>query len=318
MIKQIAHRGNISGPNPSMENNPEYILAALKTSIDAEIDVWQQSDGFYLGHDKPTYKINIHFLRNQKLWVHCKDIQSFLTLSNYSDINCFHQEEEEIVITSRGNLWAHSRCQTWNNKTVIVKLDKQNHIYDIEPFAVCSDYIDTSMITNKLPFDLLIIDIDGVMTDGTKLYDRDGKVFGKYYADLDFTAIKKFKSAGIQVCFLSGDKLVNSAMAATRKITFFHNVPGTDKTELLPSIKEYYKQDNIKRIAYIGDDYYDIGIMGFVDVAFCPSNSPNAVKRISNVLPIRSGHGVISSLYDLVEKELSFAFPVDSPDVNPV
>ena len=314
----IAHRGNRFGPNPSMENNPEYVLNTLKTGCDAEIDVWHQPDGLYLGHDEPTYKINTHFLRNQKLWVHCKNIQAFLLLSNYADINCFLQDNEEIVITSRGNLWAHSRCQVWNNKTVIVKLDKQDHKYDIEPFAICSDYIDTSIIINKLPFDLLVIDIDGVMTDGTKLYDREGKVFGKYYADLDFTAIKKFKAAGIQVCFFSGDKIVNMAMATTRKITFFNNIPGVDKAELLPTIKEYYKEYNIKRIAYVGDDYYDIGIMGFVDTSFCPANSPNAVKRIAHILPVNSGQGVISSLYDQFEKELSFAFPMDSPDVNPV
>ncbi len=40
---------------------------------------------------------------------------------------------------------------------------------------------------------LLVLDIDGVLTDGTKVYGVDGEVIGKRYKDLDFTAIKQLK-----------------------------------------------------------------------------------------------------------------------------
>lgn len=48
---------------------------------------------------------------------------------------------------------------------------------------------------------LLILDIDGVMTNGTKVYDDDHNVLSKSYNDKDFTAIKIFKQMGIDVCF---------------------------------------------------------------------------------------------------------------------
>ena len=35
----IAHRGNVSGPNPEMENNPLYIDRALEKGYDVEIDI---------------------------------------------------------------------------------------------------------------------------------------------------------------------------------------------------------------------------------------------------------------------------------------
>ena len=38
-MKLIAHRGNVSGPKPSQENNPEYIDEALFAGFDAEIDL---------------------------------------------------------------------------------------------------------------------------------------------------------------------------------------------------------------------------------------------------------------------------------------
>ena len=68
---------------------------------------------------------------------------------------------------------------------------------------------------------LLILDIDGVMTDGTKLYGLDGLTMGKRYCDRDFTAIKQFKASGVQVCFLSGDDKVNEQMAKTRKTDYY-------------------------------------------------------------------------------------------------
>src|ERR1019366_9963934 len=99
MIRQIAHRANISGPNPEMENKPEYIQSALKLGYDVEVDVWKETDGFYLGHDKPQYKIEREFLRDSRIWSHCKNSKAFLDLVKYQDVNCFFQIDEEYVIT---------------------------------------------------------------------------------------------------------------------------------------------------------------------------------------------------------------------------
>ena len=53
---------------------------------------------------------------------------------------------------------------------------------------------------------LLILDIDGVLTDGTKTYDKDHNVLSKRFMCKDFTAIKKFIAANIDVVLISGDK----------------------------------------------------------------------------------------------------------------
>ena len=65
----------------------------------------------------------------------------------------------------------------------------------------------------KLNFDLLILDVDGVLTNGTKVYDIDGNVVHKVFNDRDFTAIKRFKEEGVNVFFLSGDKKFNEEIA---------------------------------------------------------------------------------------------------------
>ena len=52
---------------------------------------------------------------------------------------------------------------------------------------------------------LLILDVDGIMTDGIKYYDREGTVKLKTFCDKDWTAIKRFRAIGINVVFLTGD-----------------------------------------------------------------------------------------------------------------
>lgn len=46
----ISHRGNLMGKT-SYENEPDYIMNAIKEGFDVEIDVWYQNNTLYLGHD---------------------------------------------------------------------------------------------------------------------------------------------------------------------------------------------------------------------------------------------------------------------------
>ena len=62
----ISHRGNLNGKIPEYENNPLYIDRALGKGYDVEIDVWFRDDMFFLGHDFPTYRVEIDYLRNKK------------------------------------------------------------------------------------------------------------------------------------------------------------------------------------------------------------------------------------------------------------
>lgn len=156
---------------------------------------------------------------------------------------------------------------------------------------------------------LLILDIDGVMTDGTKVYDTEAKVIAKRYCDLDFTAIKRFKAVGYNVCFLSGDSNINQKMAEKRNVDFYHSrtSDGTiDKKAFIPIFEERYgvKKENM---IYVGDDYFDLDIINELRYTFCPINSPSIVKdSVFKVLDRRSGEGVIAVLYDYLETIFDF------------
>ena len=138
---------------------------------------------------------------------------------------------------------------------------------------------------------LLILDIDGVMTDGTKIYGLDGLTMAKRYCDRDFTAIKQFKASGVSVCFLSGDDKVNKEMAKSR-----------DKVDFLDEFENTYNCSR-DEMAYVGDDIFDMPIMKAVGYSYCPSDVTETVKTVAHkVLDRKSGDNVIADLYEkLVE-----------------
>lgn len=150
---------------------------------------------------------------------------------------------------------------------------------------------------------LLILDVDGVLTDGTKLYGPDGAVIAKSFCDHDFTAIKKFQMDGVQVCWLSADKTVNSAIARDRGITFWYSrdEDGTiDKSKWLFALIDHYKV-KLDETVYVGDDLFDIPVMRTLlnagGKAYCPANAVPHVKAVATVLQVESGHGAIMDLY---------------------
>ena len=125
---------------------------------------------------------------------------------------------------------------------------------------------------------LLILDVDGVLTDGKKYYNRDGDVVMKTFCDKDWTAIKRFRALGVNVIFLTGDPF-NEKIASNRNIDCIVNRKDgkhTDKEDYLQEICETYKVTE-KEIAFVGDDIFDMGIIKKVKYsdAFTPSMGPS-------------------------------------------
>jgi hypothetical protein len=141
-MKLIAHRGNIAGPS-KRENAVEHIQHALSLGFDAEVDVWY-SNGWWLGHDKPTYLIdNLHTLfDNSKIWWHCKNFTALEMLQN-SGLNYFWHQEDDHTLTSKGYIWTYPGKDT-GARNIIVMPEMVMPIEDIKnirAFAICSDYV---------------------------------------------------------------------------------------------------------------------------------------------------------------------------------
>ena len=168
---------------------------------------------------------------------------------------------------------------------------------------MCTTYAVTGWKPYKMKcaIKLLILDVDGVLTDGTKEYDKDHSIVSKKFLCKDFTAIKRFMAAGVKVIMISGDEW-NRAMADKRNIDFYcsrGSDMSLDKSKYLGMFANTYSVD-ISQMAFVGDDYFDLSMFRKLECTFCPSDAPNIIKHASSRICSRAGgEGVIVEIYDL-------------------
>ena len=149
---------------------------------------------------------------------------------------------------------------------------------------------------------LVILDVDGVMTDGIKYYDRDGKVVLKTFCDKDWTAIKRLRAIGIDVVFITGDPYNEMILKNRNLPTVVNRGEGfhRDKINFLPEVLEKYNC-SYKEAAYLGDDLFDYMITKGVKYKFCVADSPRALQEICNVLPCKGGENAIMYFFEELE-----------------
>lgn len=137
----ISHRGNIGGPQPLRENHPTYILEALKKRYHVEIDVWKNDSRWYLGHDKPQYKIDIKFLKRKGLWCHAKNREALAEMLKHKDIHCFWHQNDDYTLTSRKYIWVYPGQKVVPG-CIVVKPENNNFKPPKNVGGICSDYIE--------------------------------------------------------------------------------------------------------------------------------------------------------------------------------
>lgn len=148
----IAHRGNVSGPNPKKENTEDYILQALNLGFNCEIDVWviKNIDNvpcLYLGHDTPDTQTTTDFLLTHKdnLWIHCKNYAALEYLhALQANINYFYHDLDHYTITSKNIVWGNINSPVVKDMICVMPEKYSSHIEPSEIIkcsGICSDYI---------------------------------------------------------------------------------------------------------------------------------------------------------------------------------
>ena len=135
----ISHRGNIDGAHPKLENRPDYLWTARNSGYQVETDVWYDG-GWWLGHDKPQYKVPNRNLLYQ-CWCHAKNAEALERMRMRGDIyNCFWQEDDDYTLTADGHIWVH--CRKKLIRGCIAVLPELGFDGDLEQCAgICSDKI---------------------------------------------------------------------------------------------------------------------------------------------------------------------------------
>lgn len=157
-MRIIAHRGNTSGPLSVSENAPKSIERMIEDGFDAEIDLWLLPEGtFFLGHDKPEYKIELRWLikSNENLWIHCKNMNALEFFSHSKEkFKFFFHDKDSYTLVSNGRIWVYPGKELPKGSIcVLPELNRDKNGYLSLPenlFGVCTDYPYEVVVTLNL------------------------------------------------------------------------------------------------------------------------------------------------------------------------
>ena len=144
---------------------------------------------------------------------------------------------------------------------------------------------------------LLILDVDGVLTDGRLYYGADGAELKAFNA-LDGSAMKRLMAAGIAIAIISG----RTSAALERRcveLGVVHVYAGMDdKAEALAALCAATAIDP-KRMAHVGDDLADLALFERVGLAVAvPNAHPAVIERADLVTKAAGGHGAVREVCD--------------------
>lgn len=144
-MKIISHRGNLNGPDETIENTECAIDHAISLGFDVEIDLRYYHGAFYLGHDEPQYQITLEWIHNRRhfLWIHCKDLDSFAV--SPGSWNKFCHTQDPVVAVLPNKMWVHDLNLELNWKCIIPLLSREDIFeFDLKRlkdcYGVCTDY----------------------------------------------------------------------------------------------------------------------------------------------------------------------------------
>jgi len=146
---------------------------------------------------------------------------------------------------------------------------------------------------------LVVLDVDGVLTDGALIYGSGGEEL-KIFNAHDGTGLVLLLQAGVEVIWITGRE--SAAVALRGKEigvkAVFQGV--RDKLSLFLSLLEDRGLAK-EQAACMGDDILDISLLSHAGLAVAPADAQPAVQRIAHYVTERpGGRGAVRELCDLI------------------
>ena len=145
---------------------------------------------------------------------------------------------------------------------------------------------------------LLILDVDGVMTDGGMYWTESGDQMKKFNTK-DGLGIMGLTKKGFQVGIISSGFTKNMVQQRAELLGIERCYVGQDPK--LQVLTQWCTEMSIsmKEVAIIGDDINDLEVMKSVGLAICPSDAVNEVKSVcAIILSQKGGQGCVREFID--------------------
>jgi YrbI family 3-deoxy-D-manno-octulosonate 8-phosphate phosphatase len=146
---------------------------------------------------------------------------------------------------------------------------------------------------------LIVTDVDGVLTDGGRYYSKDGEILKKFHVR-DGMSVNILLRNKIKTIILTKEKSpITQKWAKDMNVTQVYSGV-LKKEETLKIICKKYKT-NLENIAYIGDDVNDLIALKKVGLSAVPNDAVFQVKKIANyICKNKSGNACFREFADLI------------------
>jgi 3-deoxy-D-manno-octulosonate 8-phosphate phosphatase (KDO 8-P phosphatase) len=146
---------------------------------------------------------------------------------------------------------------------------------------------------------MVVMDVDGVLTDGRIIYGSDGLEYKCFHVH-DGYGIARARELGMLLAIISGRiSKVTSIRARRLKITEVHQ-GNVDKVAVFDKIRTRHKL-SYSEICFIGDDEFDLPLLRKVGVSAAPRDAMERVRREVDIVTAKGGgRGAVRELLDVI------------------
>ncbi|MFH1102717.1 MAG: HAD-IIIA family hydrolase [Pseudomonadota bacterium] len=146
---------------------------------------------------------------------------------------------------------------------------------------------------------LLAMDVDGVLTDGSIIYNEHGEEI-KIFNVKDGLGIRFLIKAGLMVCIVTG-RASGALLQRCRNLGIHHVYDGiADKAAILPVILKDM-QVSAGEIAFIGDDLPDLPLMRQVGLSIGVSDAHDLIRQSADwITSAKGGAGAVREVCEMI------------------
>ncbi len=151
---------------------------------------------------------------------------------------------------------------------------------------------------------LLILDVDGVLSDGRIIYNNN-YIESKFFSARDGLGIRFAQLAGIEIAIITGrESNCVAQRARDLKIKEVHQAIH----EKLAVAEDVIKRLGITwdNVAYVGDDWNDYPVMQKAAFSACPADTTEDFQKTADyVCKLKGGKGAVREAIEIILKDMN-------------
>jgi len=161
--------------------------------------------------------------------------------------------------------------------------------------------MEESVISLAKEIKLLLLDVDGVLTDGRIVYDSKGRD-SKFFDVHDGLGVYLLQKAGLPTILITakGSRSIIPRARDMRVEAVFADI--FPKSSILDTILKKYKL-NASQVCFVGDDLVDLCLMKRVGFPVAVFNACPEIKQAARYITLRSGgRGAVREVAEIILK----------------